>query len=89
MCNQSVGLIARILEEQGIPTVTLNMFPEVADYVIPPRTLQTKFVFGAPIGDPGNRELHRKVLESCLTLLEKAETPGQVEELPYKWKHKL
>jgi len=57
-----LGLIARVIEAQGIATVTLNMFPEVADYVKVPRTVITEF----PFGSPDNRDMHLNVLKECL-----------------------
>lgn len=73
----------------GIATVTLNMFYEVAEYVKPPRTVHTKFVFGAPFGDPGNRGLQRKVIEECLRSLAEDEQGGRIREVEYGWKEEV
>lgn len=70
VCNQSVGLIARYLESNGIPTVTINMFEEVGIYNEPPRILFTKHDFGAPFGDIGDIDTQRQTLIECLKLLE-------------------
>jgi len=50
MCNQSVGLIASVIEKSGIPTVCLSLLREVAEKVRPPRTLFVPFPIGYPLG---------------------------------------
>jgi len=86
VCNQSVGLIARELEENGIATVTLNMFLELAEKVLPPRTVNVNFPFGAPFGDPDNKKLQLKVIKASLDMLDSCNTPGEINELPYNWR---
>jgi len=78
--------MARILEEYGIATVTLNMFPEIVSQVLPPRSVITGFVFGAPFGEPGNTALHRSVLQSCIQLLDEADEPGTSVKLEHQWR---
>ena len=66
VCNQSVGLVARHLEEHGIPTVTLNMFREVGEYTQAPRTVYTDHEFGAPFGKPHDDVTHLELIRECL-----------------------
>lgn len=65
VCNQSVGLIARHLEANGISTVTLNMFKEVGELNQPPRILYTENEFGAPFGKPHDTVNQMKLVEAC------------------------
>lgn len=81
-----MGLIARELEKNGIATVTVNMFREVAELIIPPRTINVNFPFGAPFGDPNNKELQLKVINEALNMLEFTEKPGEIKDLPYDWR---
>ena len=81
-----MGLIARVLEDLGIPTVTISLFPEVTARAAPPRTIEVAFPFGAPFGDPGNAPLQMAVLRSCLDLLDEAKEPGTVVRPPLRWK---
>lgn len=81
--------MARVLEELGIPTVTINMFTEVVDTVIPPRTILTQFPFGAPLGFPRNKKMQLFLLREALGLLENAKEPGTVTEVPYSWVQQL
>ena len=79
-----MGLIARVLEEHGIATVILNMLHDVVDTVRPPRTIMTNFEYGAPFGNPGDKDIQVKVLKRCLKQLEEEEEPGVAVKLPYK-----
>jgi len=82
-----VGLIARVLEETGIPTVCLNMRREVAENVRPPRTLFVKFPFGAPLGPPGDADTQRGVIMDALYVLVSATEPGTIVDSPQGWRH--
>ncbi|WP_240840783.1 hypothetical protein [Acidaminobacter sp. JC074] len=60
-------MIARYLEENGIPTVTLNMFKELGEYNQPPRIIFTDHDFGAPFGKPHDDEEQFSLVRKCLT----------------------
>lgn len=70
MCNQSVGLIASVIEKAGIPTVGLSLLLMVTKKVRPPRSLYVPFPFGYPLGKPHNPELQHRVIRAALNLLE-------------------
>jgi hypothetical protein len=84
-----VGLIAREVEQKDISTVTLNMFLDIAKKVIPPRTINVDFPFGAPFGDPNNRSLQMKVIRESLNMLENSKKPGEIKKLPFDWRDEL
>lgn len=79
-------MIARAFEEEGIPTVLVMMFKEVADAVRPPRVVHVRFPFGRPLGEPGNADQQRVVSEDGLGFLASAKEPGEVLALPYRWR---
>lgn len=89
ICNQSVGLIARELESNGISTVTLNLYLEIAKLVVPPRTVSVNFPFGAPFGDPNNKKLQLKVIRESLKMLEETKEKGRIKKLSYDWREQL
>jgi hypothetical protein len=68
MCNQSVGLIASIIERAGIPTVGISLLRKVSEKVRPPRTLFVPFPFGYPLGKPNQPALQRQVIAASLNL---------------------
>ena len=86
LCVQSVSLLARELETRGLPTVTVTMLPELTRLVGAPRSLSVRFPFGAPCGEPSNRELHRGVLLEALELLAACEGPGEIHASRFAWR---
>jgi D-proline reductase (dithiol) PrdB len=60
--------------------------PPITGTVKVPRAAATKFPRGATVGEPGARERQRQVVLDALKLLETAEEPGEIVELPYRWK---
>ncbi|MGM0397233.1 MAG: hypothetical protein ACQEP4_09305 [Bacillota bacterium] len=79
----SVGHVARILEENGIPTVIIAVeaFGEQLISMSPPRLLLTPFPMGRPIGRPGNSKQHKTVIKESLKLLESASGCNSVKRL--------
>jgi hypothetical protein len=80
-----VGLVARKIEEAGIPTVTLNMIWAYQNLVGMPRVAAIEHPFGRPFGDVGDASTQREVLVAALALASEAEHPGQIEHLPFRW----
>jgi hypothetical protein len=80
------SIIARVLEENGISTVCLNMRREVAENVKPPRTLFLKVPFGAPLGPAGDAETQCGVIREALQFLLSAKDPGAIVDSPRAWK---
>ena len=62
------------------------MYKQVADALKPPRVAYVRFPFGQPLGEPGNADQHRVVIEDALRLLTTATEPGKVEALSYRWR---
>jgi hypothetical protein len=78
-------LAARFLEEAGFSTIVLTPTPEFHRAVGIPRSAAIAYPYGRPVGQVGDREGQRKVLIETLSVLEKAETPGEVWHLPFTW----
>jgi hypothetical protein len=81
-----VGLIQRLVEEAGIPTISLGNMPDRMSYIRPPRALLVKFPRGSMLGEPGNVERQRRIILDALEALKTMSVPGTVQELPYRWK---
>lgn len=85
MCHQSVGLVAREIEKQGIRTVLCGHFPGLAERIRPPRM----FIVDAPLGEtfsmPYHYDMHERVVHDAL---EFARTSGGevIAYPPYVWK---
>lgn len=72
---QTVGLIAAEIERQGIPTTSVSLLEEITRTIKPPRALFVPFDLGYPLGEPGNPQLQRRVIEAALQLLDRNDTP--------------
>jgi D-proline reductase (dithiol) PrdB len=80
-----VGLVARVIEAAGVPTVTLNMIPAFQNVVGMPRLAAIEHPFGRPYGDVGHAETQAAVLRAALDVAARATEPGHVEHLPFVW----
>jgi D-proline reductase (dithiol) PrdB len=80
-----VGLVARVIEAAGIPTVTLELIWVYQNLIGIPRVAAVEHPFGRPFGDVGDAATQGAVLRAALAVFEKASTPGHVEHLPFVW----
>jgi hypothetical protein len=80
-----VGLVSRVLEASGIPTVTISLIPELTRAVGVPRLAGLGFPMGRPFGRPHDAEGQRAVLRAALELLSTARGPDSYVELPFEW----
>jgi D-proline reductase (dithiol) PrdB len=76
LCHQSVSLLARALEQAGIPTMTLAVVQDVVESVRPPRAAFYKGKLGSVAGLPNWPEHQRRVLDEALRLIEPMDQPG-------------
>ena len=84
----SVGHLARLIEEAGIPTVAIyaRAFRHVAEAMRVPRVVVTRHPVGRVLGAPLDVERQREVLQSALDLLETATAPALIE-LPFAYRN--
>ena len=80
-----MGLVGRVIEAAGIPTVTLNMIWVYQRLVGMPRVAAIEHPFGRPFGDVGDAETQRAVLRAALAVFAEATQPGFVAHLPFVW----
>ena len=85
MCYQSVGLIARAIEEAGIPTISMTSARDVTESVKPPRAVFLNFPLGFQTGKPFDRELQMSILRDAFEALKTITEPGTIVDLPYEW----
>ncbi|MFH1964312.1 MAG: hypothetical protein ABIJ42_02110 [Acidobacteriota bacterium] len=64
-----MGLIASVLENRGIPTVSITLLKEVTKKVLPPRSLFVPYPLGYPLGEPNNPDLQNRIIKEALTML--------------------
>ena len=80
-----MGLVQRVLEASGIPTVALSMSPDLTRAVGVPRLAGISYPMGRPLGRPHDADGQRAVLRSTLELLTTAGGPDTYVELPFAW----
>jgi D-proline reductase (dithiol) PrdB len=80
-----VGLIARTIEECGMPTVCVVMNRDITVNVRTPRALFVHFPYGAPVGPAGNAEVQDAVVRAALDVLLNATAAGSIVEADIEW----
>ncbi len=85
MCHQSVGLIAREIEQAGIPTLSMSSAWDITFAVRPPRAVFVNFPLNHETGKPGDPALQRRILLDAFRAWEMFWAPGQMLSLPYVW----
>jgi D-proline reductase (dithiol) PrdB len=80
-----VGLIARAIEEAGIPTVSMSSAYDITTLVKPPRTFFLNYPLGHTTGKPLDRENQMEILRSALGMSKNITEPGTIIELPFIW----
>jgi D-proline reductase (dithiol) PrdB len=80
-----VGLVARAVEQAGIPTVTLELIWPFQRVVGIPRIAAIEHPFARPFGDVSDVATQRAVLLAALRVFETARAPGWIEHLPMRW----
>ena len=81
-----MGLIQRMAEEAGIPTISTGNAPDRMANIKPPRAVVVKFARGSMFGEPGNVKRQKRIIVDALEALKTMTTPGEMKELPYRWK---
>jgi hypothetical protein len=80
-----VPVLARTLEEAGLPTVMVTMMPYWAERVGTPRTLAVEFPFGHTLGPTHRPDLQKRVIREALQLLTSAKQSGEIVHSQVRW----
>ena len=80
-----MGLVARHLEANGIPTLSMTSALDITRSVNPPRAAFLDFPFGHTTGKPHEPELQREILREALAAFEEMKAPGSVKHLSFRW----
>ena len=85
MCHQTVSLVARHLEANGIPTVIMGCAKEIVEHCGVPRFAFSDFPLGNSAGRPFDLESQTQTLELALRTLESAPGPRTTVQSPQRW----
>jgi len=83
--HQTVGLVARVVEEMGIPTIYAGAARDIMLQVRAPRAVFVDFPLGRTTGKPFDRELQMSIIKDALSALKTIKQPGTLIHLPYDW----
>ena len=86
VCHQTVSLVARHLEANGIPTVVMGCAKDIVEFAAVPRFLFSDFPLGNSAGKPHDTESQARTLELALRLLEAAPGPQTTMQSPLRWR---
>lgn len=85
MCHQTVSLIARHLEANGIATVVMGCAKDIVEHCGVARFVFTDFPLGNPCGESFNVEQQRAIFTAALDLLQSARGPRSTVQTPFVW----
>ena len=86
MCHQTVSLVARHIEADGIPTVIMGCAKDIVEYCGVPRFLFSDFPLGNSAGRPFDVESQAATLELALRVLESAPAARTTVQSPQRWR---
>lgn len=76
LCHQTVSVLARGIEDSGIPTIVISVDKLISEQVRAPRTAYYVGEFGSVAGTPNWREHQLRILDESLRWLETFDQPG-------------
>ena len=85
VCHQTISLVARHLEANGISTVVMGCAKDIVEHAAVPRFLFSDFPLGNSAGKPHDPKSQAYTLELALRLLERAPAPHSTVQSPLRW----
>jgi D-proline reductase (dithiol) PrdB len=85
VCHQTISLVARHLEANGISTVVMGCAKDIVEHAAVPRFLFSDFPLGNSAGKPHDPESQAFTLELALRVLETAPGPQTTMQSPLRW----
>jgi D-proline reductase (dithiol) PrdB len=85
VCHQTISLVARHLEANGIPTVVMGCAKDIVEHAAVPRFLFSDFPLGNSAGKPHDTDSQGLTLELALRVLETAPAAQTTVQSPLRW----
>ena len=85
VCHQTVGIAARLLEQDGISTVVMGCAKDIVEYVGVPRFVFSDFPLGNAAGRPNDPDSQALILDLALRILEAAPAARTTVQSPLRW----
>lgn len=74
-----------MVEEAGIPTLSMTSALDITQAVKPPRAVFLNFPLGHQTGKPHQPELQLQIVRDAMVAFVRIDRPGTIIELPYVW----
>lgn len=75
LCHQSAAILARIVEQSGIPTMMLAVDKAAVEMTRPPRAAYYDGQFGSVVGPPNRKYYQLRVLDEAMRWIESFDQP--------------
>jgi len=85
VCHQTVSLVARHIEANGIPTVIMGCAKDIVEHCGVPRFLFSDYPLGNSAGRPFDVESQAVTQELALRVLESAPAARTTVQSPLRW----
>jgi D-proline reductase (dithiol) PrdB len=85
VCHQTISLVARHLEANGISTVVMGCAKDIVEHAAVPRFLFSDFPLGNSAGKPRDPDSQAFTLELALRVLETAPAAQTTVQSPLRW----
>jgi glycine/betaine/sarcosine/D-proline reductase family selenoprotein B len=85
VCHQTISLVARHLESNGISTVVMGCAKDIVEHAAAPRFLFSDFPLGNSAGKPHDTDSQAFTLELALRVLESAPGAQTTVQSPLRW----
>ncbi|HLJ01655.1 MAG TPA: glycine reductase [Bradyrhizobium sp.] len=85
VCHQTISLIARHLEANGIPTIVMGCAKDIVEHTAVPRFLFSDFPLGNSAGKPRDMVSQNFTLDLALRVLETAPSAQTTVQSPLRW----
>lgn len=76
LCHQTLGIVARAIEQKGIPTMLISVDRTVTDKVRAPRTAYYSGDLGTVAGKPSWKQYQLRVLDEAVRWIETFDQPA-------------
>jgi D-proline reductase (dithiol) PrdB len=86
VCHQTISLVARYLEANGISAVVMGCAKDIVEHAAVPRFLFSDFPLGNSAGKPQDPASQAQTLELALRVLETAPGPQTTVQSPLRWR---
>ena len=85
VCHQTISLVARHLEANGIATIVMGCAKDIVEHAAAPRFLFSDFPLGNSAGRPHDSSSQAFTLELALRVLETAPAAQTIVQSPLRW----